>query len=48
MYLDKIQTWVAISHDIEILKGSLSKLIEDVGFSYKYLHKAAKERDEVQ
>ena len=48
MYLDEIQTWVAISHDIEISKGSLSKLIEDIGFSYKYLHKATKEWDEVQ
>ena len=46
MYLDEIQTWVAISHDIGIAKSSLSKLIEDVGFSYKYLHKAATERDE--
>ena len=48
MYLDEIQTWVVISHDVEISKGSLSKLIEDIGFSYKYLHKAAKERDEDQ
>ena len=46
MYLDKIQTWVVISHNIRISKGSLSKLIEDVGFSYKRLHKAAVERDE--
>ena len=46
MYLDEIQTWVAISHNIRISKGSLSKLIEDIGFSYKCLHKAAAERDE--
>ena len=35
MYLDEIQTLVWVSN----LKGSLLKLIEDVGFSYKYLHK---------
>ena len=37
MYLDEIQTLVWVSN----LKGSLLKLIEDVGFSYKYLHKVA-------
>ena len=46
MYLDKIKTWVVISNNIRISKGSLSKLIEDIGFSYKHLHKAAVERDE--
>ena len=35
MCLDEIQTLVWVSN----LKGSLLKLIEDVGFSYKYLHK---------
>jgi len=46
MYLDEIQTWVAISYDIGIAKSTLLELIRDVGFSYKYLHKAAAERDE--
>ena len=46
MYLDKIQTWVAIFYDVGISKSGLSRLIEDVGFSYKRLHKAAAERDE--
>ena len=46
MYLNEIQTWVAVSHNVRISKGSLSKLIEDVGFSYKCLYKAAAERDE--
>lgn len=40
------QTWVAISHEIEISKGGLSKLFEDVGFSCKYIHKAASERED--
>jgi hypothetical protein len=46
MYLDEIQTWVAIHQEIGISKPSLIKLIEDIGFSYKWLHKAAVERDE--
>ena len=46
MYLDEIQTWIAIFHDVRISRSSLSRLIEDVGFSYKRLHKAAIERDE--
>jgi hypothetical protein len=46
MYLDEIQTWVAIHQEIGISKPSLIKLIEDIDFSYKQLHKAAIERDE--
>ena len=46
MYLDEIQSWVAIHQEIGISKSSLAELIEDVGFSYKSLHKAATERDE--
>ena len=46
MYLDEIQSWVAIHQEVGISKTSLARLIEDVGFSYKALHKAAAERDE--
>ena len=46
MYLDEIQTWVAIHQEVGISKSSLARLIEDVGFSYKSLHNAAVERDE--
>jgi len=46
MYLDKIQTWVVISYDIGIMTSTLLELIRDVGFSYKYLHKAAAEWNE--
>jgi len=47
MYLDEIQDWVAISHDLSISKSSLDLIIRDAGFSYKMLSKAAAERDEV-
>ena len=46
MYLEEIQSWVAIHHEVGILKSRMAKLIEGVGFSYKSLHKAAAERDE--
>ena len=46
MYLDEIQSWVAIHQEVGISKSNLTRLIEDVGFSYKSLHKAAMERDE--
>jgi len=46
MYLDEIQSWAAIRHEVGISKSSLVRLIADVGFFYKSLHKAALERDE--
>ena len=46
MYLDEIQSWVGVHQEVGISKSSLNRLIEDVGFSYKSLHKAATERDE--
>jgi len=46
MFLDEIQSWVAIHQEVGISKTSLMRLIEDVGFSYKVLHNAAVERDE--
>ena len=46
MYLDEIQTWVAIHQEVGVSESGLAKLVEDVGFSYKSLHKAAAERDE--
>ena len=47
MYLDEIQDWVAISHDLSISKSTLDLIIRDAGFSYKMISKAAAERDEV-
>jgi len=37
MYLDEIQDWVAISHDLSISKSTLDLIIRDAGFSYKML-----------
>jgi transposase len=48
LYLDEIQTWVAVHQEVGISSSSLARLIEDVGFSYKFLHKAAAERDEAE
>ena len=47
MYLDEIQDWVAISHDLSISKSTLDLMIRDLGISYKLFSKAAAERDEV-
>ena len=46
MYLDEIQSWVAIHQEVGISRSSPAELIEDVGSSYKSLHKATTERDE--
>ena len=46
MYLDEIQDWVALVHDVSISKAALHKNIRDCGMTYKLLQKAALERDE--
>ena len=46
LFLDEIQDWVAVSHDIGLSKSALHYLIRDAGLTYKLLHKAASERDE--
>ena len=46
LFLDEIQDWVALSHDIQLSKSALHYLIRDAGITYKLLHKAASERDE--
>ncbi|EGO28168.1 hypothetical protein SERLADRAFT_366048 [Serpula lacrymans var. lacrymans S7.9] len=47
MYLDKIQDWLALAHDVHILKTALFEHIRDVGLTYKVLQKAAAERDKI-
>ena len=47
LYLDEIQDWVALATKTAISRSALAELIRDAGFSYKMLHKAAAERDEV-
>ena len=46
LFLDEIQDWVALSHDIQLSKSALHYLIRDAGITYKLLHKAASEQDE--
>ena len=46
MYLDEIQDWVALTMQTSISKSALSELIQDAGYSFKMLHKAASEQDE--
>jgi hypothetical protein len=46
MYPDEIQSWVTMHQEVWVPESSLEKLIEDVGFSYESLRKAAAKRDE--
>ncbi|KAF9642398.1 hypothetical protein BDM02DRAFT_3264478 [Thelephora ganbajun] len=46
LYLDEIQDWIALTMQSVISRSALAELIQDAGFSYKMLHKAAAERDE--
>jgi hypothetical protein len=46
LYLDEIQDWIAISHETSLSKTAIHWLIEDAGFSFKQLRKAASERDD--
>lgn len=46
MYLDEIQDWLAVVHDVGISISALHEIIRDCGLTYKMLHKAAAERDE--
>ena len=46
MYLDEIQDWLAIAHDVRLSKTALFENIHDAGVTYKLLRKAAAEQDE--
>ena len=46
MYPDEIQSWVTMHQEVWIPESSLGKPIENVGFSYESLRKAAAKRDE--
>lgn len=46
MYFDEIQDWVALTMEISISKNMLSELIQDTGYSFNMLHRAASEQDE--
>ena len=47
MYLDEIQQWLIIAHDIGMAKSTLHQNLRDLNITYKALRKAAQERDEV-
>lgn len=47
-YLDELQWWLAIHHDIAISIPALHKNLEEAGLTRKLLHKIARERDEQQ
>jgi hypothetical protein len=45
-YLDELQWWLAVNHDIAISLSALQKNLQDAGLTRKLLQKIAKERDE--
>jgi len=47
IYLDELQFWLAIHHDIAISVPALQQNLEDAGLTNKILHKIAAEHDEV-
>jgi hypothetical protein len=46
MTLYEIQEWIAIVHDVGILKSALHTILRDCSLTYKLLRKAATECDE--
>jgi transposase len=48
IYLDELQWFLAIHHDLAISKSALQENLEKAGLTRKILHKIAVERDEVQ
>ena len=47
MYLDELQDWLVLEHDVLISTTSLHDNIQDAGLTYKLLRRRAAERDEV-
>jgi transposase len=48
MFLDEIQDWLALAHDVRLSRTALFENIRDAGISYKLLRKAAAERDDAE
>jgi hypothetical protein len=46
MFLDEIQDWLAIVHDVKFFQSALWDNLQYCGLSYKMLRKAASERDD--
>ncbi|KAI0062011.1 hypothetical protein BV25DRAFT_1804463 [Artomyces pyxidatus] len=47
-YLDELQLWLAINHDVDISLSGIQKNLDQVGLTLKLLHKIARERDEAR
>ena len=47
LYLDEIQHWLIVAHDVAMARTTLHYNLIDLGLSYKKLRKAAAQRDEV-
>jgi transposase len=45
LFLDEIRDWVLVSQDVGLSRSAINKIIEDLGFTYKYMKKVAVERD---
>ena len=45
LFLDEIRDWVLLSQDVGLSQSAIHKIIEDLGFTYKYLKKVAVEHD---
>ncbi len=45
LYLDEIQDWIAISCDVGLSRSAIHSIIQDLGYTYKMVKKAASERD---
>ncbi|KAK0505273.1 hypothetical protein EDD18DRAFT_1344075 [Armillaria luteobubalina] len=46
LFLDEIQEWLAVAHDLSISRSQLHQVIKDCGVTYKLMRRAAAERDE--
>ncbi|KAF8589483.1 hypothetical protein K439DRAFT_1286458, partial [Ramaria rubella] len=46
MYLDELQDWLALEHEVLVVLPTLDRNIREAGLTYKLLQWAAAERDE--
>ena len=46
MYLDELQDWMALEHDVMVSQMTMHHIIQDTGLSYKLLRWCAMEWDE--
>ncbi|KAF8574082.1 hypothetical protein K439DRAFT_1642452 [Ramaria rubella] len=45
MYLDELQDWLTLEHDILVTITTLDRNIQEAGLTYKLLRQAAGEKD---